>query len=641
MDFHHNLDSASDCCSDTSRREKQQTAGTLNLENRSNASECCSNTRERQGTAGTVFNNEENNFFNGTTTDTPEKTKPNLSWGRGIKADWDRTVGTHWWKEMTNLEQKTIAVTIFMFFAAIAPAITFGAIYEKTTGHYIGAVEMLLATAWVGIVHSLIGGSAIMINGGTGPVLAFSAVLYKLSISLDVPFLTLSAWTGLWCMLFNVVAAFINLNKYILLATRFTDEIFSMLISVIFIINAVGSPFSPVGLYYYFDSEHTSHDANENDDGYSFLSVAFLSLVLAVGTTSFAVFLKAIKFARFFCNQWSRSTISDFAVPIAIFSFTAIDHLVFSSAKTETLNVPDTFAPTFACCDATCETYWPNDCTDLAEPFGRRPWLVDLSDLNGHLYIPFFAAIPAFLAFILVFLDNGITLHCISHPSHKLQHGDAYDLNTLIIGIMVGINAMFGMPWLVAATVRSLSHLHALAEKTQDGKFISVLETRLSNLAVHSLILGSIFCLPVLKLIPVPVLYGIFLYMGITSLTNNQFWGRFTMLFMQPSKFPSAAYTDYVSTMSMHKYTGIQLFLFASLYIIKSIKSIAIAFPIVIALCIPIRIYLLPRLFTQAELTLLDSGDENIEKWIEENVDNIDEELVEQGAKKEGSIISK
>lgn len=153
-----------------------------------------------------------------------------------------------------------------MFFAAIAPAITFGAIYEKTTGHYIGAVEMLAATAWVGIVYSLIGGSPVMINGGTGPVLAFSGVLYKLSDTLEVPFLTLSAWTGLWVMLFNVVAAFCNLNRYIILATRFTDEIFAMLISLIFIINAVGNPFAPVGLYYYFDSDHTSHDDAKADD---------------------------------------------------------------------------------------------------------------------------------------------------------------------------------------------------------------------------------------------------------------------------------------------------------------------------------------------------------------------------------------
>jgi hypothetical protein len=153
-----------------------------------------------------------------------------------------------------------------MYFAAIAPAITFGVIYEKTTGHYIGAVEMIAATAWVGIVYSLIGGSPVMINGGTGPILAFSGVLYKLSESMDVPFLTFNAWVGLWVMLYNCIAAFVDLNRLILYASRFTDEIFAMLISLIFIINALGNPFSDIGVYYYFTPDHSSHEEHEDDE---------------------------------------------------------------------------------------------------------------------------------------------------------------------------------------------------------------------------------------------------------------------------------------------------------------------------------------------------------------------------------------
>ena len=33
-------------------------------------------------------------------------------WGKGIVRDFKRTVGTHWIKEMTNFNQKTIAVTV-------------------------------------------------------------------------------------------------------------------------------------------------------------------------------------------------------------------------------------------------------------------------------------------------------------------------------------------------------------------------------------------------------------------------------------------------------------------------------------------------------------------------------------------------
>ena len=153
-----------------------------------------------------------------------------------------------------------------MFFAAVAPAITFGAVYEKVTGHYIGAIEMIAATAWFGILYGIIGGSPPMINGGTGPVLAFVAVLYKLSDSLGVPFMPFYAWTGLWIMVYCLIGGFMNINKMIKHATRFTDEVFAMLISLIFIINAFGNPFSPAGLYYYFKPDHASHEVHEDDE---------------------------------------------------------------------------------------------------------------------------------------------------------------------------------------------------------------------------------------------------------------------------------------------------------------------------------------------------------------------------------------
>lgn len=78
--------------------------------------------------------------------------------GQGIRADFNRTVRRYWWSEMTNFNLKTVAVSFFLYFACIAPAITFGAIYEKSTHNWMGAVEMITATAWCGIVYALIGG---------------------------------------------------------------------------------------------------------------------------------------------------------------------------------------------------------------------------------------------------------------------------------------------------------------------------------------------------------------------------------------------------------------------------------------------------------------------------------------------------
>jgi hypothetical protein len=79
-------------------------------------------------------------------------------WGQGIINDFRRTVGTHWVSEIMNFNQKTIAVTLLMFISVIAPTLTFGAVYGKVTGNVIGTVETILATSWVGVTYSLIGG---------------------------------------------------------------------------------------------------------------------------------------------------------------------------------------------------------------------------------------------------------------------------------------------------------------------------------------------------------------------------------------------------------------------------------------------------------------------------------------------------
>ena len=74
--------------------------------------------------------------------------------GRGILSDIKTTVGTHWRSEMTNLNQKTIAVTLLLFISVIAPTLTFGAVYGNVTGGNMGAVETLLGTSWVGVKSS-------------------------------------------------------------------------------------------------------------------------------------------------------------------------------------------------------------------------------------------------------------------------------------------------------------------------------------------------------------------------------------------------------------------------------------------------------------------------------------------------------
>jgi hypothetical protein len=93
-------------------------------------------------------------------------------------------------------------------------------------------------------------------------------------------------------------------------------------------------------------------------------------------------------------------------------------------------------------------------------------------------------------------------------------------------------------------------------------------------------------------------------------------WNRFLLFFMQPSKYPSEPWTVYLKPKRVHLFTAIQLFLFVLMYTVKSISTVAIIFPMVIALCIPIRLYVLPRIFTEEELIMLDGDDGHIDEWL-------------------------
>jgi 2-keto-3-deoxy-L-rhamnonate aldolase RhmA len=87
-----------------------------------------------------------------------------------------------------------------------------------------------------------------------------------------------------------------------------------------------------------------------------------------------------------------------------------------------------------------------------------------------------------------------------------------------VVGILVVVASLFGLPWIVAATVHSLNHVKSLSTevKVADGAAPSsvVTENRVSGLLIHLLIGCSIFLLPLVKAIPMEVLFGLFLFMG-------------------------------------------------------------------------------------------------------------------------------
>jgi hypothetical protein len=130
-----------------------------------------------------------------------------------------------------------------------------------------------------------------------------------------------------------------------------------------------------------------------------------------------------------------------------------------------------------------------------------------------------------------------------------------------------------------------------------------------------------------------PVLYGVFLYMGISSMKEIQLISRIFIIFMPEKYQPDNVYLRHVRTRRVHMFTMIQLSCLALLWIIKSIKSISILFPIMVLALVGAR-KLMDYLFTQRELEYLDDVmPEVVKKEIEERKNSGVEETNVDGTK--------
>ncbi len=108
-----------------------------------------------------------------------------------------------------------------------------------------------------------------------------------------------------------------------------------------------------------------------------------------------------------------------------------------------------------------------------------------------------------------------IDIKIILFETLKKTSGLHWDLLLLtIINVPV---ALFGGPWIYAVPLRAMAHLSALTVRQKDNSF-DVKDQRMTALIVSILIGLSTFISPLLNLIPIAVIYGVFLYMGVTAL---------------------------------------------------------------------------------------------------------------------------
>ncbi|XP_061615226.1 sodium bicarbonate cotransporter 3-like isoform X12 [Phyllopteryx taeniolatus] len=552
----------------------------------------------------------------------------------GLILDIKRKAPFYWSDIRDSFSLQCLASILFLYCACMSPVITFGGLLGEATKGNISAIESLFGASLTGVAYSLFAGQPLTILGSTGPVLVFEKILFKFCADYGLSYLSLRTSIGLWTAFLCLVLVATDASSLVCYITRFTEEAFAALICIIFIYEALEKLFH-LGEHYPVNSNNIldnltsywcqcSEPANAsaqllqkwNQTGYSpdsipwsslnismcklldgefvgpacsnhgpyIPDVLFWSIILFFTTFFLSSFLKQFKTERYFPTK-VRSTISDFAVFITIMIMVLVDYLM--GIPSPKLNVPDRFEPTSK------NRGW------LMDPLGENPWWTLLV-----------AALPALLCTILIFMDQQITAVIINRKEHKLKKGCGYHLDLLVVAVMLGVCSIMGLPWFVAATVLSISHVNSLKVESgcsapgEQPKFLGIREQRVTGFMIFVLMGCSVFMTSALKFIPMPVLYGVFLYMGVSSLKGIQFFDRIK-LFGMPSKHqPDLIYLRYVPLWKVHIFTLVQLTCLVLLWVIKA-SAAAVVFPMMVLALVFIR-KLLDFFFTKRELSWLD-----------------------------------
>ncbi|XP_071326325.1 sodium bicarbonate cotransporter 3-like isoform X8 [Trachinotus anak] len=539
------------------------------------------------------------------------------------------------WSDIRDaVSLQCLASVLFLYCACMSPVITFGGLLGEATKGNISAIESLFGASLTGVAYSLFAGQPLTILGSTGPVLVFEKILFKFCSDYGLSYLSLRTSIGLWTAFLCLLLVATDASSLVCYITRFTEEAFAALICIIFIYEALEKlvhlgELYPINMHNELENltfytcqcspptnasaevQHIWSKRNVTSgsieweqlsvkdcvdlhgefigsacghDGPYVPDVLFWSVILFFTTFFLSSFLKQFKTKRYFPTK-VRSTISDFAVFLTIMIMVLVDYLV--GVPSPKLNVPDRFEPT------------SNTRGWLISPLGPNPWWTLLA-----------AAVPALLCTILIFMDQQITAVIVNRKENKLKKGCGYHLDLLVVAVMLGVCSIMGLPWFVAATVLSISHVNSLklesecAAPGEQPKFLGIREQRVTGFMIFVLMGCSVFMTSALKFIPMPVLYGVFLYMGVSSLRGIQLFDRIKLFGMPAKHQPDLIYLRYVPLWKVHIFTVVQLSCLIVLWAIKA-SAAAVIFPMMVLALVFIR-KLLDFCFTKRELSWLD-----------------------------------
>uniref|UniRef100_A0A4W6BWW2 Solute carrier family 4 member 11 n=1 Tax=Lates calcarifer TaxID=8187 RepID=A0A4W6BWW2_LATCA len=472
---------------------------------------------------------------------------------------------------------KYMTTAIFLYIAILLPAIAFGSLNDESTRGEIDVRKTIIGQSIGGVIYSLFAGSPLVIPLTTAPLAIFISVIRGICDDYNLDFPAFYACIGLWNCLFLILGGIFNVSLLMKLFKRSTEEVIALFISIAFVVDAVKGTVKSKFLTHMADvCLLCSYTLNALPE--SFIQCTrerpVLCLLLMLGTLWMGYTLYQFKRSPFL-HAKVREVLSDCALPISVLMFSFIGSYLFSDIEL------DLFPQN------------PREHIHDRPIFNVAPF-ERLSAMNVVSAMGL-----GFLLALLIFIDQNIVVSLTNAPENRLLKGTAYHWDLMLSGLINILMSVLGLPWMHAAFPHSTLHVRQLAfveQRVEGGHLyetiVQVKETRLTSLAANIFIGVSVLLLPVpLQWIPKPVLYGLFLYIALTSIDGNQMCDRMALLLKEQTSYPPTHYIRKVPQRKIHYFTFLQMMqlLVLCTFGMYPIPYMKMIFPLLMILLIPIR----------------------------------------------------
>ncbi|XP_049690869.1 solute carrier family 4 member 11 isoform X3 [Accipiter gentilis] len=513
---------------------------------------------------------------------------------------------------------KYITTMIFLYFACLLPSIAFGSLNDENTRGAIDVQKTIVGQCIGGLLYALFSGQPLVVLLTTAPLALYINVIRGICDDYNLDFSAFYAWTGLWNSFFLVMYSLFNFSLLMKLFKRSTEEIIALFISITFVLDAFKGIIKVFKKYYYHGRTGDSYLEKARTDAIPSLGInttflmnssvsrsmslenqtgthdvhygretAVLSLMLMLGTLWLGHTLYQFKKSPYL-HARVREILSDCALPISVLTFSAVGSYIFKEIEMSKFN------------------YNPSESLFVLAPVQS----LSIGSVMSAMGL-------GFLLSMLFFIEQNIVASLTNAPENRLVKGTAYHWDLLLVALINTGLSIFGLPWIHAAFPHSPMHVRALAyveERVENGHIyetiVSVKETRLTSLVANFLVGLSLLLLPFpLQWIPKPVLYGLFLYIALTSIDGNQLFERVALLLKEQTAYPPTHYIRRVPQRKIHYFTGLQVLQLLILcgFGMSPLPYMKMIFPLIMIGMIPIRYNLLPRIIEAKYLDAMDA----------------------------------